>query len=339
MEQQWKAGYIEKCKSGLERGLSRPTVEIRQGGSFLLYFYTREKPWHGLGTMVAEAPTSADALHLAGLDWKVEQEDVLTQFHEVVPGYKANVRDTDRKVLGVVTDRYKVVQNTEAFEFTDGLLGEGVRYETAGSLQEGRKVWLLARLPHEYIINGEKISPYLVFRNTHDGSGSVKVAVTPIRVVCSNTLNLALKTAQRSFSIIHTGDIKEKMKEDEDTLFMADEYMQELGREFEELRRKRLSDNDVKSYIELLLPMENGGSVQQMRNVKKLRGDMQRRYFDAPDLKNIGKNAYRFINAVSDFATHAEPLRRTSNYKENIFSRTIDGNPLIDKAYRMVQAA
>ena len=302
-------------------------------------FYTREKPWHGLGTMVAEAPTSADALHLAGLDWKVEQEDVLTQFHEVVPGYKANVRDTDRKVLGVVTDRYKVVQNTEAFEFTDALLGEGVRYETAGSLQEGRKVWLLAHLPHEYIINGEKISPYLVFSNTHDGSGSVKVAVTPIRVVCSNTLNLALKTAQRSFSIIHTGDIKEKMKEAEDTLFMADEYMQELGREFEELRRKRLSDNDVKSYIELLLPMENGGSVQQMRNVKKLREDMKRRYFDAPDLQDVGKNAYRFINAVSDFATHAEPLRRTSNYKENIFSRTIDGNPLIDKAYRMVQAA
>lgn len=302
-------------------------------------FYTREKPWHGLGTMVAEAPTSADALHLAGLDWKVEQEDVLTQFHEVVPGYKANVRDTDRKVLGVVTDRYKVVQNTEAFEFTDALLGEGVRYETAGSLQEGRKVWLLAHLPHEYIINGEKISPYLVFSNTHDGSGSVKVAITPIRVVCSNTLNLALKTAQRSFSIIHMGDIKEKMKEAEDTLFMADEYMQELGREFEELRRKRLSDNDVKSYIELLLPMENGGSVQQMRNVKKLREDMQRRYFDAPDLKDVGKNAYRFINAVSDFATHAEPLRRTSNYKENIFSRTIDGNPLIDKAYRMVQAA
>ena len=258
-------------------------------------FYTREKPWHGLGTMVAEAPTSADALHLAGLDWKVEQEDLLTQFHEVIPGYKANVRDTDRRVLGVVTDRYKVVQNTEAFEFTDALLGEGVRYETAGSLQEGRKVWLLAHLPHEYIINGEKISPYLVFSNTHDGSGSVKVAVTPIRVVCSNTLNLALKTAQRSFSIIHTGDIKEKMKEAEDTLFMADEYMQELGREFEELRRKRLSDNDVKSYIELLLPMENGGSAQQMRNVKKLREDIQRRYFDAPDLQDVGKNAYRFI--------------------------------------------
>lgn len=302
-------------------------------------FYTREKPWHGLGTMVAESPTSAEALRLAGLDWNVVQEDVLTPFHEAIPGYKANIRDTDRKVLGVVTDRYKVVQNTEAFEFTDALLGEGVRYETAGSLQEGRKVWLLAHLPHEYIINGEKISPYLVFSNTHDGSGSVKVAITPIRVVCNNTLNLALATAQRSFSMVHTGDIKEKMKEAKDTLFMADEYMQELGKEFEELRRKKLSDADVNSYIEILLPMENADSVQQMRNVGKLREDMRKRYFDAPDLREVGKNAYRFINAVSDFATHAEPLRKTSNYKENIFGRTIDGNPLIDKAYRMMQAA
>lgn len=302
-------------------------------------FYTREKPWHGLGTRVAESPSSADALRLAGLDWTVEQENVLTQFQEVIPGYKANVRNTDRKVLGVVTDRYKVVQNTQAFEFTDTLLGEGVRYETAGALQEGRKVWLLAHLPHEYIIYGEKISPYLVFSNTHDGSGSVKVAVTPIRVVCNNTLNLALATAQRSFSMVHTGDIKEKMKEAKDTLFMADQYMQELGKEFEELRRKKLSDHDVKSYIERLLPLEDASSVQQMRNVKKLREDMQRRYFDAPDLKDVGRNAYRFMNAVSDFATHAEPLRKTSNYKENIFSRTIDGNPFIDKAYRMMQAA
>ena len=96
-----------------------------------------------------------------------------------------------------------VVQNTEAFAFTDALLGEGVQYETAGSLMGGRKVWLLARLPREFIIAGERISPYLVFSNTHDGSGAVRVAVTPIRVCCNNTLNLALATAQRSLDSPH----------------------------------------------------------------------------------------------------------------------------------------
>ena len=302
-------------------------------------FYTREKPWHGLGVEVKEAPTSTDALQLAGLDWQVIQEPIYTDSGKQIPGYKANVRDTDHKVLGVVTDRYRIIQNQEAFAFTDELLGNGVRYETAGSLQEGRKVWLLARLPREYIISGERISPYLVFSNTHDGSGAVRVAVTPVRVVCNNTLNLALNTAKRSWSMIHTGDIKEKIQEAKDTLFMAEEYMDSLGKEFERLRRQKITDQQVKEYIELLLPIENGATTAQAKNIVKLREDLRKRYYDAPDLKDVGNNAYRFINAVSDFATHANPLRRTANYNENLFIKTVEGNPMIDKAYQLVCAA
>ena len=302
-------------------------------------FYTREKPWHGLGTMVAEAPNSKDALRLAGLNWKVLQEPVYTENKELIQGYKANVRDTDRKVLGVVTDRYKVIQNEEAFAFTDTLLGEGVRYETAGSLQEGRRVWMLARLPREFIIGGERISPYMVFSNTHDGSGAVKTALTPIRVVCNNTLNLALRTAKRSWSMIHTGDISGKIEEAKNTLLLADEYMTALGQEFEDLRKIKLSETQVLDYIKILLPMEENYSLLQKRGVEKLRADMKMRYFDAPDLKDVGNNGYRFVNAVSDFATHSTPRRKTANYKENIFARTADGNPMIDRAYQLVKAA
>lgn len=302
-------------------------------------FYTREKPWHGLGTRVEEAPSSSEALQLAGLDWTVTQEPIYTETKEVISGYKANVRSSDRKVLGVVTDRYKIVQNHEAFAFTDALLGAGVRYETAGALQEGKRVWLLARLPREYIISGERISPYLVFSNTHDGSGAVKVALTPVRVVCNNTLNLALDTAKRSWSMIHTGNIKDKIQEAENTLFMAEEYMDSLGKEFERLRRQKITDQQVKEYIEQLLPIEKDATAAQAKNITKLRKDMQGRYYDAPDLKDVGSNAYRFINAVSDFATHSNPLRRTANYNENLFIRTMDGNPMIDKAYQLVCAA
>ncbi len=302
-------------------------------------FSVREKPWHGLGIIVKEAPTSADAIRLAGLDWSVVQEPIYTNFNRVVEGYRANVRSSDRKVLGVVSDRYKVVQNVDAFSFTDELLGKGVRYETAGSLQEGKKVWLLARLPREYIIAGERISPYLVFSNTHDGSGSVKVAITPVRVVCNNTLNLALGTAKRSFSMIHTGNIQDKIQEAKDTLFLAEEYMDCLGVEFERLRRQKITDAQVKEYIESLLPMEKDPTPIQSKNIIRLREDMMKRYYDAPDLQKVGSNAYRFINAVSDFATHSNPLRRTANYNENLFARTVDGNPLIDRAYQMMKAA
>ena len=302
-------------------------------------FYVRTAPWHGLGTKVQEAPSSERALSLAGLDWKVVQEEIYTPQQELVEGYKANVRDSDRKVLGVVTDRYKIIQNEEAFAFTDELLGEGVRYETAGSLQGGKRVWMLAHMPHEYIISGERISPYLLFSNTHDGSGAVKVALTPIRVVCQNTLNLALTNASRCWSMIHTGNIQNKLQEARDTLFMAQKYMDGLGKEFETLRSKTMSDKQVLDYIKMLLPIEENATSQQTKNMKRLREDMKMRYFDAPDLQDVGKNAYRFINAVSDFATHAEPLRKTSNYKENLFAKTVEGNPLIDKAYQMVKAA
>lgn len=302
-------------------------------------FYTREKPWHGLGTKVEDAPTSVDALRLAGLDWNVVQESIFTETGDVIAGYKANIRDRDRKILGVVSDRYKIIQNREAFAFTDTLLGYGVRYETAGSLQEGKRVWLLARLPREYIIAGEQISPYLVFSNSHDGSGAVRVALTPIRVVCNNTLNLALATASRSWSMIHKGNVKDKMQEAKNTLFMAEAYMESLGEEFERLRGMKVTDSQVAEYVERLLPLEKDATETREKNTLKLREDILHRYYDAPDLRGVGNNAYRFINAVSDFATHVQPLRRTTNYNENLFARTMDGNPMIDRAYQLVKAA
>lgn len=115
--------------------------------------------------------------------------------------------------------------------------------------------------------------------------------------------------------------------------------MDNLGIEFEKLRRQKLSDSQVKEYVELLLPMEDDSTPTQSKNILRLREDMMKRYYIAPDLKDIGANAYRFINVVSDFATHSNPLRRTANYNENLFSRTIDGNPLIDRAYQLVKAA
>ena len=302
-------------------------------------FYVRQAPWHGLGVRVEEAPSSQDALRLSGLDWQVVQQAITTTEGVPIPGYKANLRDTDHQVLGVVTDRYRVVQNAEAFVFTDGLLGEGVKYETAGSLQNGRKIWLLAKLPDKYIIEGDQIDPYLVFSSSHDGSGSIKVAMTPIRVVCQNTLNLALSSAKRAWSTIHVGDLAGKMTEAHNTLLLAEKYMGQLGLEFSRLSKVKLSDQKVFQYIDQLLPLDDQPTQIHRKNILRIREDMKQRYFDAPDLQHVGKNAYRFLNAVSDFATHAKPLRETASYRENLFARTMEGNPLMDRAYQLVQAA
>ncbi|MCD8363738.1 MAG: DUF932 domain-containing protein [Lachnospiraceae bacterium] len=302
-------------------------------------FYTRTKPWHGLGTRVQEAPNSLSALVLAGLDWRVIQKEVQTADGMPVPGFKANVRETDDQVLGIVTDRYKVVQNEDAFAFTDELLGGGVTYETAGSLQGGRRTWILARLPQRYIISGDEITPYLVFMNSHDGTGAIKAAMTPVRVVCQNTLNLALSTAKRSWSTNHVGNIQGKLEDAKDTLLYAEKYMSELGKDIDALNRQKLSDRQVYEYIDTLIPLPAKATTVQKKNVERMREDLKERYYAAPDLKHVGKNAYRFINAVSDFTTHARPLRERSNYRESLFAKTVDGNPMLDKAYQMVRAA
>ena len=301
-------------------------------------FYVREKPGHGLGTEVQEAPTSADALVYAGLDWEVIQKNVYAEDGTRISGYKANVRSTDNATLGIVSDRYKVVQNKDAFQFTDDLLGAGVTYETAGALQGGRKVWMLARMPHRYIIAGDEIAPYLVVMSSHDGSSGVKVAMTPIRVVCQNTLNLALGTAKRVWTTKHTENIMSRVHEARETLMLAEAYMGELGRGIDELSQIKLSDRKVMEFMQEIFPVSNDVPEGQRKNNLRLLDDLKMRYWDAPDLSNMGKNGYRFVNAVSDFATHADPIRRTKNYDENLFLRTVEGNPMIDKAYKMVLA-
>ena len=301
-------------------------------------FYVRTTPWHGLGTRVEEALNSQDALHYSGLDWTVQQEPLMTETFKDVPGFRANVRSDNGKILGIVGDKYKVVQNHEAFAFTDTLIGEGVRYETAGSLNGGRKVWMLARLPERYRLMDEEVDPFIVFTNSHDGSGAIRVAPTPVRVVCQNTLNLALTTAKRSWSMMHTSGVQAKLDEAHDALFKADFYMKALQNEAERLSMQMVSDRQVLKWIDELLPLEENASEKQMLNIARLRNDLTRRYFDAPDLLLLPKNGWRFINAVSDFATHAQPIRETKSYQPNLFAKTIEGHPVIDKAMRLLSA-
>ena len=278
-------------------------------------FSVRETPWHGLGRIIMDAPASREALELAGLGWQVESRNIYSGTGAMIPGYRANVRSTD------------------------DLLGEGVTYETAGSLQGGRKVWMLARLPRKYLIAGDQVVPYLVIFNSHDGSSGVKVAMTPIRVVCQNTLNLALNTAKRSWTARHTENVLLRVQDARETLQLASNYMVELGNRGEELTRIDLSDHKVQEFINEFFPISEDLSDCQRKNNLRLQEELKTRYYNAPDLEWVGKNGWRFINAVSDFATHADPLRKTKNYNENLFLRTAEGNPMIDKAYKMVLAA
>ena len=298
--------------------------------------YTRTVPWHGLGTKVDEAPTSADALRLAGLDWTVDQKNIQLCGGAKIQNFKANVRSSDGQVLGIVSDRYKIVQNNEAFEFTDSIIGGDVRYETAGSLNGGKKIWLLAKLP-ETEIAGDKTEPYMCFSNTHDGSGAIRVCMTPVRVVCSNTLNLALDNARRSWSVRHTGDLQSKMHEARICLQMANAYMGELAKEADRLANTTVTRAQLDQILDELFPIDESSSQREKENVKKLKDEFMVCYF-APDILKFRGTAWGAVNAMSDMISHNAPRRKTANYRENNWGRIMDGHILMDKICEKINA-
>lgn len=296
----------------------------------------RDIPWHGLGTPVQTAPTSADALRLAGLDWTVEQEPVLDQHGVIIPNYYANVRQSDRRVLGVVGSRYKVVQNVDAFSFTDGIIGDGAVYETAGSLNDGRTVWLLAKLD-QMDLAGDETDNYLCFANTHDGSGSVKVCITPIRVVCNNTLNAALSSTKRKFAMRHTTNVNNRIEEAKQVLGLAARYQVELAEFAEEMAKKKLEDIRLKQILDdIFAPKGEKPTDLQKRNAEECKQAFYICYA-APDIAKFQGTAWGAINAMSDLVGHSLPHKQTSNYAANNWGRIMDGHPLFDQLVAAVQ--
>ena len=302
-------------------------------------FSMREKPWHYEMTkevtkIIQEAPTSYDALVAAGLNWEVESKKIqLAETGIEIPNAWANVRNTDGKVLGIVTDRYKIVQNVDAFSFTDTLIGGEVRYETAGSLLGGRKIWLLAQMPKTTVL-GDDVEPYLCFTNTHDGSGAVRVMMTPVRVVCNNTLNLALRTAKRSWSVKHTGDPAKKIAEARETLGLANEYMSSLNEQAEKFTEVKVDEATVEAMLKNLFPVGEKASDTVKRNAQANK-DAFIMCYAAPDIAQYYGTAWGVINAAADMVAHAQPHKNTATYDENRWNQIMNGHALVDSVTKM----
>jgi phage/plasmid-like protein (TIGR03299 family) len=311
-------------------------------------FSVRQVPWHGLGKVIDKAPCSVEALRLAGLDWYVCQHLILASMPgglAACDGYVANIRDIDSHVLGIVSKRYVLIQNREAFEFVDLLLNNGdVRFETAGSLHGGKVVWVLARLTTEHKAGGDEVAPYLLFANGHDGQFSVKVLMTPVRVVCANTLNLALTESKRTWTTAHVGDLKGRIHDAQMTLGMATHYLEELGRDAEILKKIQVPDPEWRRIINRLIPVPERCSQARQRNVWARREDLYLRR-QAPDLANVNSTGWATVNAVADHVAHVPRLTNQGmsnptvpiNATETRFYDVATGHPMVDKACRMVR--
>ena len=297
-------------------------------------FSVREKPWHGLGVIVENAPTSKEAIELSGLNWEVNSNPIYDVNGKEIKGFKANTRSSDNNVLGVVTDKYKIVQNNEAFDFTDSLIDEGMVYETAGSLKNGKTIWLLGRMPEREIV-GDKFEPFICFTNSHDGTGAIKIAMTPIRVVCNNTLNMALSTAKRIWSTKHMGNMESKLREARHTLGLANNYLDNLAIEADKLANTKMDEDEVIKTLNEMFPLDEDASDRQKQNVQNAKDSIMYCML-RPDLVQFLNTRWGFVNAVSDFVGHASPARMTDNYEENNWGRIINGHPIFDKAVSLM---
>ena len=226
------------------------------------FFSVRQPAWHGLGKIVADYPTSAQAIAFAGLDYEVVKaplfakgKDPLISF--AVPEQYATMRTDTNAIFGVVGKDYQIVQNSDAFAFFDAIVGggEGILYETAGALGNGERIFITAKLPGYIRVGGgdDVTEKYIFLTTSHDGSGSITAAFTPVRIVCQNTLNAALRSATNVVRIRHTAGAKERLEQAHRVMGLADTLSLQLEGIFNQWSKVQVKDSEVKKLIQLAL--------------------------------------------------------------------------------------
>ena len=302
----------------------------------MLKMINRVEPWK-FGQNITSANSVEDAIRLADMAWEVVQTPALIRLADgniLETPMKVNVRSDNNAFLGVVSDRYQTVQNKDAFSFLTYLTD--FKFISAGIVSGGKTVWLCVEVPDFYVL-GENMKMYFVFSSTHDGKGAIRAAITPVRPACSNTLNLAFKKAVRSFSLLHKGDVAGKLEMVGDIMEHENSYRSVFQLESERLAGIRLSDVMFNSLLEKLFPLPENATPRKADIVENQRAELISAY-NADDLGNLRGTAYGFIQAVSDFAYHAEPARQTATYRENKMKDVIKGNALLDKALELLTA-
>ena len=250
------------------------------------FMSVKEKAWHNLGQIITDYPTSAEAIIHAGLNYTVEKRPLFTYDTEnhtgdpdtdilipeiEVPDFYATIRNDTEQVLGVVGKDYEVVQNVNAFEFFDSIVGgkDGILYETAGALGKGERIFITAKLP-DYIRVGKDdlIEQYLFLTTSHDGYGSITAAFTPVRIVCANTLNAAMRNHSNGIKIRHTASANERLKQAHQLLGITNQLADELEEVFNHWSKIRITDNAVKHLIQIAMA-PNKEVLQNLQNGKQ----------------------------------------------------------------------
>ena len=287
-------------------------LEVSESGE--VAFALRGEPaWHGLANVMFDKDahvTTAEMLEAGKLSgWDVRLEDIplpegyrSSQSNQLV--VRTNPFDQGTDVLAVVGDRYKVVQNEQLFDFADGILDGGAEWESAGSIKNGRVVFGSMVVPREFILDpkgaNDKTVTYLLVHTSHDGSTAVQANITPVRVVCQNTLNMAVQGSKSSFRIRHTATVDGKIDEARRVLGLTFAHMDTFETIAKGMFETKVTDKQWDKLISELYPLDDQSSkTAQTRHAQKV-DTLQALWKVSPTNDTIKNTAWGALNALTE---------------------------------------
>lgn len=251
-----------------------------------------------------------------------------------IGSHKAIVRESDNSVLGVVGKGYHAVQNAEAFAFLDGL---GVSYHTAGSLKEGRHVWMLAQFDRSEIVKGDAVDKFLLLYNTHDGSRAIRALETHVRVVCANTAQMALSEGKgQGISIRHTVHVLDRLEKAKEILAGARERSRVFDAFAKRLAKFRMNDKRWSEYSEELFPQVAEDATKLGRTLRdNQRGKLTELFVGGvgQDIKGVAGTGWAAHNATVEYANYFRGAAKKDGAQERRFESVVfgSGSEFIDR--------
>lgn len=304
--------------------------EIETHGDKAAFVSAREHAWHRLGTVLPDTFTADQAMQVAHLGgWNVRKtplqtvdvtDDGVTTVE--VPDKFAMVRTnpftSETDVLGVVGSQYTAIQNEEHAQFLDNIVDEsGAHFETAGSLRDGREVFMTMRIPEHMKIGGvDPIDLYLVALNAHDGKQAFRLLITPVRVVCANTQAAALRNHRSSLAIRHTANARTTMEEAREALELSFGYADEFSVIAERMVNKSLSDEKYEKAVLKFFPKPDKLSDLQNRRRDDEINMLRHLWYDAPTLDDIRGTTWGAYQTFTEFLDHYRPVTRLNGRDE-----------------------
>ena len=296
----------------------------------------RTSTWTNIGKDVTACKDMEQVLQMSGLDYTVEKRPIFTYpdieddgTRMMIPNRFITTRREDGHTYDVVSDKFEIIQNRDAFDFVK-YMGDELLFEKAGETQSGM-VFVIGKLP-EVDILGDKFTPHVIFRNGFSGKVKITAAICPLRIVCQNQFNFAFKNTANTVQIRHVGNAEAKLEEAREVLKLSADYMAELNTMAEHFAAMRLDQARMERITDYLFPMP----TEDMNPFKrKSLEDARARFIsahDAEDNRNFRGTAWGMVNAYTDYLTHKEPAGKRDDRFEGKFVNTtfkISMNPIV----------